>query len=192
MEIRLSDELLIGSGHKRLCYRLPDDPTKLVKIERHIDPTKNDNLIESTYYEHLKKRAVDFSHLARCDGWIETSQGKGLVFERILNHDGSSPYTLEEMIKKAAPLTREQLDPLVNALGTYLKKNQILFADVGLGNILCQQLENGSWKLVIIDGLGSTKMDFRFRLRMLIPLYNRYKIAIQWKRFMTNYRKKAS
>ena len=188
--ITLSDELRIGRGYKRDCYRLPDDPEKVVKIEHTDDPSKNDNRIESSYYTHLQKHGVDFSHIARCYGWVETSLGRGLLFERIINHDGTLPVTLESMIKEKGPLDKQALEPLIQELGAYLKTNQILFADVGLRNILCQEIQPGTWRLVIIDGLGSTKMDLRFRLRMLFPLYNRYKIAIQWKRFIVSYERK--
>lgn len=189
MAINLSDDMLITRGYKRLCYQFPNNPEKIIKIDRKENKKANDNLIESIYYEYLKKKNVDFSHIAKCYGWIETSKGRGLVFEKITDFDGLASLTLENIIINKI-LTKLEIDDLIKELKEYLEKNQILFADIGLGNILCQKTGKGNYKLVIIDGLGSAKYDFRFKLRMSFYFYNRYKIIAQWKRFMKKYKER--
>ncbi|MDQ1339641.1 MAG: hypothetical protein QG567_794 [Campylobacterota bacterium] len=189
MVINLSEDMLIARGYKRLCYQFPNSPEKIIKIDRKENKKANDNLIESIYYKYLNKKGANFSHIAKCYGWVETSKGKGLVFEKITDFNGLASSTLEHIIINKI-LTKLEIDELIKELKHYLEKNQILFADIGLGNILCQKTDKKNYKLIIIDGLGSAKYDFRFKLRMSFDFYNRYKIITQWKRFMKKYQER--
>ncbi len=181
--IKLTKNDFITSGHKRDCYRFPNDPTKLIKIEKK-HKLSEDNLIEKTYYNYLLRKRKSLAHIAKFHGSIETSLGYGLVFERISNYDGSDSKTLSEIIEKGL-LKRDELSILIKELGDFLIKNNIVFADVSLVNVL-YQIQKNKCKLIIIDGLGGRHFDLKFKMRMLLPFFGRYKIKTQWKKFLQN------
>lgn len=50
---------------------------------------------KALYLAELARRGVPFDHIPRLYGWIDTSQGPGLMFERIANSDGTPLITLQ-------------------------------------------------------------------------------------------------
>ncbi|MBE0497393.1 MAG: hypothetical protein IBX45_13315 [Campylobacterales bacterium] len=170
--------MLIGEGKSRKVYQHPIDPQKVIKVEylkaKHFKPN---NEVEYLYYAYLKKKNKDLSCVAKCYGWVETKEGRGLVFEKICNEDGTLAKTLREAIAHNE-LTFEEADGLICELIEYLKKNTIMFVDVSLDNIVLRK--NASHNtLVIIDGLGSRRMRLKFKMYLLFPSFAQYKIKKQ-------------
>lgn len=182
--LTLDESLLLGKGHERLCYIHPDDATKVIKIGH--KKTRNQNELEATYYEYLARTNADLSHVARCYGYICANNSKGLVFDRVMNSDLSQPLTFAEAIKAKA-FSKEYAKSLLKDLKSYLERNCIVFADIGLDNILCPKQENGEYKLVIVDGLGARRPGLKLWLYTHIPLYARYKIKSQWGKIVNKF-----
>ncbi len=184
--LKLDDSLLLGKGHERLCYIHPGDNTKVIKIPHKKQKTRNQNELESTYYEYLNRTNVDFSHIAVCYGHVMINDSIGLVFDRVMNSDKSLPLTFAEAVKSKT-FSKEYAESLLNDLKRYLEKNCIVFADIGLDNIMCPKQDNGEHKLVIVDGLGARRPGLKLWLYTHIPLYARYKIKSQWKKIIDKF-----
>lgn len=174
---------LIGIGSERSCYIHPHDNTKVIKVF-HNKKNKNDqNKLEYKYYQYLGKKNISYKHITRCFGWIDTNMGRGLIFERVVNYDDTAPKQLTHYIKNKIFSNEREMELLLE-LKKYLLSNNILFMDVATLNILCKKIDKDKYRLIIIDGLGGKRDDFKFYLYTKIALYSRYKIVKQWKRLM--------
>ncbi|MBT3192407.1 MAG: hypothetical protein HN341_07615 [Verrucomicrobia bacterium] len=172
---------LIGKGNERLCYVHPEDPSKVIKIAYR--KYRDQNEIDAIYHEYLEKKGVDLTHINRCYGWIEIDDTRGLVFERVVNHDGSTPKTIKNMILDG-DFAQADVVPYLNELQQYLEDTKIIFADVSESNILCCKNEHGDYRLVIIDGLGSRHLGLKFWLQCHCPPYIHYKLWKQWTKLL--------
>ncbi len=185
--LRLDDRLLVGKGGERGCYLHPEDPSKVVKVVLAQGEHNRQNELEYTYFRHLERKKADYSHIARCYGYADTTMGPGLVFDRVLNHDGSPSRSLRYMM--ANRVIDETLQGmLLDELKAYLETQKILFVDTSLTNIFCREYAPGLYTLVIIDGLGAKRVGVKSWLYRHCPLYTRYKIKRQWAKFMKMYR----
>lgn len=184
--LKLDESLLLGKGHERLCYIHPGDNTKVIKIPHKKQKTRNQNELESTYYEYLNRTNADFSHVAMCYGHIIIDDSRGLVFDRVMNCDKSPPLTFAEAVKSRT-FSKEYAMALLNDLRSYLEKNCIVFVDIGLDNIMCPKQDNGEYKLIIVDGLGARRPGLKLWLYTHVPLYAQYKIKSQWKKIMEKF-----
>ena len=184
-QLDLSRAQLLGSGNERLCYVHPEDPSKVIKVNRKGVKGREQNRIEAVYYRNLRWWEVSFHHLPKCRGWIETSEGKGLMFDRITNADGTAPATFDEALRLGA-VTEQEGRQMLKALGAYLLENSILFADVALSNIIYRQSAEGG-KLIIVDGLGSRHCGPKFWLYRNVRLLSRMRIRRQLARLQQNF-----
>ena len=182
----LSDSLFIGKGNERLCYIHPEDATKVIKIAHKHQNARNQNAIEAIYNDYLEKRGIDFSHLTRCYGWIDIGETQGLVFDRVINSDGSKLFSLSQSITEHI-LDLDYHKKLLKDLENYLQDNCIIFADVSLDNVMCAKQKDGSYKLIIVDGLGARRLGLKFWLYRHVMIYTKYKLKHQWKKVMQNF-----
>lgn len=181
--IKLDKNLLLAKGSERFCYIHPADKDKLIKII-YKNKTKNDqNKLEFKYYRLLNEKNISYSNIPKCYGWIKTNMGNGLVFERIIDSNGENSKQLTFYLKNKI-LNDDMLTKLLNDLYNYLISNNVLFLDVATLNVLCQKKSKTQYKLVIVDGLGPKKDDYKFFLYKYFPLYKKYKILKQWKKFI--------
>lgn len=187
-EVKLNDSLLLGKGNERLCYLHPDDPTKIIKIAHKHQNGRNQNKLEEIYARYLEKKGVSFDHITRCYGSVDVDGEKGVVFERVVNSDGSASRTFTDMVKQHR-ISLEEAQALLDDLRNYLVDNTILFVDVSLDNIMCREEEDGSYSLIIVDGLGARRPGFKFWLYRHVPLYAAYKVKTQWAKVANNFAK---
>ncbi|NRA19202.1 MAG: hypothetical protein HRU05_01835 [Oceanospirillaceae bacterium] len=182
----LDDKLLLAEGGQRLCYLHPTDSTKIIKILPQRVASDNQNELESVYLGYLLKKGVSFKHLTQCFGYVDTNLGRGLVFERALNSDGTPSMSLKYMMEEKL-LSLERQQKLVLELVSYLRENQIIFADMASSNIFCRRDKAGDYSLLIVDGLGARRFNYRFWMYMWIGFYRRSKINKQEKKLMRLY-----
>ena len=183
--ILLKKDDRFAKGSQRDCYYHPDDDSKIIKII-YSEGTKklNQNELEYQYYSVLKNSVnMSYSNIAKCYGFVETNLGKGLVFERIVDYDNKNSKQLTYYLKNKK-LSDDILEKLLNELYSYLLKNNVLFLDVATLNVLCKKESSTTYKLIIIDGLGPKDDNIKFILYKYFPLYKKYKILKQWKKFM--------
>lgn len=167
--IQLAPELLVGKGKTRSCYVHPDDPDKCIKIDHH--KTGGPTSKEAAYYNKLARIRPDLSytHIPRFHGFVETSLGRGGVFDLIRDEtDGQISRSLTSYLA-AGEVSAE--DPKWRqAHCCYLETlfdEAVIIRDFTPGNICVRKLRNGQFHFVTIDGIGH---------RDLIPLcdYSRW------------------
>jgi len=183
---RLSDDLLLAKGGERACYIHPNDHTKVIKIIFADTNDNEQNKLENIYYNDLHKQNKDLSHIVDCYGFEPTNLGQGLVFDRVIDYDGTPSKSFRYYLAKKL-IDSDYQRVLIEQLKNYLFSNAILFVDTSLTNIFAQKISEDRYKLVIIDGLGAKRTGLKFWLLRRCPLYRRYKIYRQWKKFIWMY-----
>ncbi len=186
----IKDEDFIAKGLERACYIHPEDETKVIKIVYSKQGIKNNqNEVEYMYIGYLKVKKKDLSYISSCYNYVDTNLGKGLIFDRVLNHDKTLPKSFENIVSNKI-ISLEKQKKLLDELKEYLEKNEILFADNSRKNIFCQEFDKEKYRLIIIDGLGAKRKGLKFWLYLHSKLYMKYKIKKQWTKFMNSYNKK--
>ncbi len=120
--LQLDSAKIVGSGVDRVVYAHPDDPDLCVKIPR--CNFKNDFKVQGVrdfaYYvlRSFNKEYFDFNftnvlyvskitkkvdehevyeHIPRCYGFVETYLGRGVLWQRLRDYDGSACVTLKDI-----------------------------------------------------------------------------------------------
>ena len=185
--LELNKNDLLGVGGQRECYLHPKNKSKVLKIMYRCNSLKDDvNKLEYIYLGILKKRNVSFSHLAKCDGFIETNKGKALVFERVMNFNNTPAISFREAVK-SNKISFAKQEELLLELYNYLKKETILFVDYEISNIFLKETSPNKYKLIIIDGLGAKRLNYKFWFYSYFLPYTKYKIIKQWEKFLEGY-----
>ena len=124
---------------------------------------------------------VNFSHIPRYYGKIDTSLGRGMVFDLVSDFDGKVSRSLWDYFQQGVPLS--EFYPYLDELKRYMLANLVIFSvDMGRFNVLFQRLSKSSARLVVIDGLGNhTAMNWLD----IVPSLARSKINRRWQRFIT-------
>ncbi|AXX92897.1 hypothetical protein CPU12_03990 [Malaciobacter molluscorum LMG 25693] len=185
---QINDDLMIAKGGERVCYLHPEDNTKVIKSVFSKGEHNDQNKLEYIYMNYLKNRQKDLSHLTNCYGYIKTNIGKALVFDRVLNYDNTPAKSFRYMVANKI-LSLDEQKVLLDELKKYLEDNEILFVDTSLTNLFCPEVQEGKYKIIIVDGLGAKRMGFKFWLYRNSKLYTKYKIKRQWEKFMVMYKK---
>jgi len=186
--LELNDTMIIAKGGERTCYAHPKDVKKVIKIVHTLNIHNKQNELEYSYMNYLVNKNTDLSALTKCYGYISTNKGKGLIFDRVLDFDGSASKSFRYMLaKQLIPLEEQKI--LINDLKIYLEKNNVLFVDTSLTNIFCPRISENVYRLIIVDGLGAKRLGLKFFLYKLSKTYTKYKIKRQWQKFMQMYKK---
>ncbi len=176
--IELNDKLLLSKGSERSCYLHPEDNRKIIKIGPGEGKHRNQNNLDYHYYRYLVSSGKDLQYVTECFGFVETNLGRGLVFTRALNYDGTSSHSLKYMMYHKRITVDEQRE-LLNKLLMYLQDQQIVFGDICCGNIFCKEVSEGKYEFIIVDGLGARRLNYKYWMYLKIGLYRRYKIMKQ-------------
>ncbi|MDX9813762.1 MAG: YrbL family protein [Sulfurimonas sp.] len=180
-EVVLSKEEMFARGGQREVYIHPQDSSKIIKVSGIGSDDQNE--LEFSYFEYIKTKDVPFKHMAKYFGKIKTSLGDGLVYERILDFDGSNSTMLVDAIRQKV-LTKDEFLLLFEELKGYVFKYTILFLDVSLDNVLLQEYEKGRFRFTIIDGLGGRyEKNLKSYLRTRVKFFSLIKIKKQWEKF---------
>ena len=168
----------LGVGQERACYVHPDDPDKVVKVQRGGDHKQTRR--ELAFYRWLGRRGdVSYDHIPRFYGQVETNLGPGFVVDRIRDFDGAESQSLWWYFERGYPLA--EFGPYLEELRQALLDNRIVFCvDMGRFNVLFRRVSPGDARLVIIDGLGNhTAVNWLDN----IDYFVRRKIERRWRRF---------
>lgn len=186
--INLDESNLIGKGGERECYIHPTDKSKIIKVEyAHNKVKSNDqNSLDIYYYKHIKNVEGIFDHIPRIYNKLETNKGIGLVFDSISDYTGEISKTFEQVVKSRTLDTAIE-EKCLEQLHQYILKNNIIFYDAVLSNILCQEFEKGKFKLVIVDGLGGRKVGPKLWIRINYNYFKKHIIDKKWSKLINNY-----
>lgn len=189
--IDLKEKLYLGKGRERRCYVHPNDYKKVIKIVYRKDQKLNQNEMEFKYIQYLHKNDIDFNHLTNCYGSIHTNLGTGFIFDRVLDFDNNQSQSFKDMVLNYT-LTKDIEKQLILELKKYIFKNNILFVDIALSNILCQKTDDNKYKLIITDGIGGKRDGLKSKLYRYSKIFTRYKVKKQWGKFLKRYEKVSS
>lgn len=152
--ITLTDDLFLGDGNHKTVYAHPTDKNLCVKLLHTPDDT--DFAKEMRYRKALGDRADKMSLLTKYFGEVETSKGKGYLFERVLDYDGKNCQTMLNVFddtvadKKLLPATEKLLLDFKKA---YFDE-KFLLAGVDADNYLVQRTSETARRVRIIDNIG--------------------------------------
>ena len=160
-------------GGTRRCYVHPDDDTRCVKVLRPDRTPRarraavtgwrrlkrlasfDDQRKECKAYRHLKHRGqLDWSHVPKFHGTVETDQGIGIVTALYRNWDGGYPKNLEELLPSGmTPVLRDAVDEFKD----WLRRELFLSRDLLPHNIIAVADNPERYRLVIVDGIGNSE-----------------------------------
>ena len=152
--INLTDDLFLGDGNHKIVYAHPTDKNLCVKLLR--TPDDPDFAKEMGYRKALGSRADSMTLLTKYFGEVETSKGKGYLFERVLDYDGKISQTMLNVFddtiadKKLLPATKKLL---LDFKRVYFDE-KFLLAGVDPDNYLVQRISPTERRVRIIDNIG--------------------------------------
>nr|WP_165375069.1 YrbL family protein [Malaciobacter halophilus] len=177
--IDLSKLTPLGKGTNRVCFIHPKDQKKCIKVTHSND--HSEAIKEIKYYDFLKKRKISWQFLAKYYGSVDTSLGKGEVFDLVRDYDGTVSKTLSFYLQEDKK-TKSLIEPikLLNELKEYTLKENIVVKDLNTKNMLYQKINDNEAQLILIDGVVNN--DF-LPFSKYIPFLTQKKIKRLWKRF---------
>lgn len=180
-----------GVGGRRLCFEHPRDLSKCIKVlrqdelrtvrsqkklgwgERLRRPYDN-NAHEERELTHLMHRIgpVLGRHLSLCYGRVPTDLGSGLVLDLIRDADGKISRSLRELISTGHDPA--EFRSAFEDFGAFLLEHNILTRGLHDHNLAASHQADGSWRLVLIDGVGDPAF---LPLASWVPTLGRRKIT---------------
>lgn len=180
-KIQLSENLFLGKGADRSVYCHPDFSDRCIKLANH--PITDDftpegfrdslflflrrgnrqlfdyNYVDVRYAANLEKRGNPelFNHIPRCYGEVDTNLGRGVVWEKIVNYDGSPSKSLKEIEVMPEYLTDEGKVRLWNSLNEFFGwqvKHAIMLREQAWINSLVKQVDKDTIRIYHIDAIG--------------------------------------
>ena len=177
-EIDLTPELFVAEGTDRQCYRHPEHPDRCIKV-LHADRRGGRQQREIGYFRSLQRRRVDFTHLTSYHGVVETSLGKGAVFELVCDDDGRVSTSLAVRLAADDAGFERWAVAEIERLKQNFFDQWIVFHDLNPTNLLVQRLGYDSFRLVVIDGIGHNHF---LPLASFSARFARKKIRRAWNR----------
>jgi hypothetical protein len=181
----LTHAIELGAGNERRCYQHPLDPESCVKVARSEGGKRRQNRQEFLYFETLIARNVPFDHLPAYRGKVDTSQGPGMVYERICHDDGTPAQDLEHHIRHGT-VSERQARKLLQELYRYLMRYGIAVSDLNPDQLMLKKSASGD-RLIIIDGVGARRPGFKAWLMRRVLCYARRKTRKNWMRIQEVY-----
>ncbi|WP_458525172.1 YrbL family protein [Onishia taeanensis] len=176
--LKLKRHHLLGAGNERECFIHPEDPARCIKVNREGVVHRSQNRIEYYYMMSLAKRHVPFRHLPKPYGWVQTSQGPGLMFERVLNEGGTQATSLADALEQRR-VSQEEAERMLDQLFEYLMEHSICLGDVNRDQVLVKETKQGRF-LVLIDGLGTRRFGIKLYLVTYFKWLARRKTSRNW------------
>lgn len=180
----------IGRGNERKCYLHPYDETKAIKVsyEQKIGRSKQTRTETKYYQKLLKRKTMNWRHLPRYFGEVETNEGKGFVVELVRDFDGNVSKSFQDY------LDAEGIAPFYEELAQYRQyflDHKIIF-NYGMmpKNILRRRTSETEAELVLIDGLGDvTFIQFTNNITWFAHRRIRRRWDKFWKKYLARYEK---
>jgi hypothetical protein len=152
-KLQLSPQHFVAEGAKRRCFRHPDDETRCIKV-LHPDAGVGRFWRETRYYSRLQRRGVDFRHLTPYRGLIDTSLGKGAIYDLVVDDDAQISRSLHHYLNQNDHRFNAWIVDEIENLKQNLYNQWIVFHDLNPTNILVKRLGFDEFRLVVINGIG--------------------------------------
>jgi len=176
--VYLPPQLFVGEGKERKCYRHPTEFDRCIKLP-HPAIRSSRFRSEIRFYRSLQSRGVDFSHLTRYHGLIDTSLGRGTIYDLVLDDDGRISKSLPHYLAQQDPAMTHRIVLELERLKQNFYDQWIVFHDLNPTNILLRRLSYDDYRLVVIDGMGHNHF---IPLANYSPSFARKKLVRAWNR----------
>jgi hypothetical protein len=177
-KLQLSPQYFVAEGTERKCFRHPDDASLCIKV-LHPDSESDRFKREIRYYARLQRRGVDFRHLTPYRGMIETSLGKGAIFDLVLDDDARISRSLHHYLSQNDRHFNAWIVAEIEQLKQNMYDQWIVFHDLNPTNILVKRLGFDEFRLVVINGVGHNHF---FPLTSYRSVFARKKLVREWNR----------
>ncbi len=161
----ISNELLIGSGCNRDCYKHPTE-NKCIKI---LKSGAKPNILkrELKYMNSVRKRLKSKrNYYSDFIEKVPTNKGIGYVFDLVTDINNEISKTLADVYLDALLNNKIDLIAILDLELIKLKNNiindRILTHDLHAGNVLVRMNKGNVGNLVIVDGIGRTNSIYLF------------------------------
>ncbi|WP_159656007.1 YrbL family protein [Vibrio atypicus] len=175
--IDLASAKIIGKGSERICYQHPDDHNLCIKVRYRVKRSRDESEREYDYAKRLKN--PNLAPYALPLEWVETSEGKGLVFPLIRDDDGQLSQSLSKVEDKS------QLAALFDEFAQSVLDNRLSVTDLRLQNLVLQKVA-GQQRIIMIDGYGFTN-DFLKNVFRITSLVTHIQTKRRLDKFRRNY-----
>lgn len=184
--VDLERATVVGRGYRRVVYVDPDDPARCIKVPTAEAQARSDRQKalerERHYLKFYERKGRAMDQVSRYFGVVETTGGEGDVYELIRDHDGAIATTLAHQFETGRA-TLAQCGAEFEVLRRYLSREGIVVADLHAGNLARQEVREGEFRLVVIDGIGNTEF---FKVSDYFRPAARRKVQRKWGRFFEN------
>ena len=155
--IILNDDLLIGSGRERSCYRHPKYPERCIKVVQSFSSrTKTRIKREIKYIQKYKRSPQPLEVIPSYYGRVHTNLGMGYQFELILDHDMRIAKKLSLHLQEDG-MSEKIHEYLLHTYRLFLNANAVV-SDLHADNLLLQKKSNIEERLVMVDGFGNSDL----------------------------------
>ena len=176
--IFLSPEDFVAEGTDRKCFRYPGLDDRCIKV---LHPERRAGRFwrEIRYFASLRRRRADFTHIAGYHGLVDTSLGRGAVFDLVRDDDGQVSKSLDIYLRRGDPEFEAFAAREIENLKQDLYRQWIVFHDLNPTNILVRRLGYDEYRLVVIDGIGHNHFlplasySRRFARKKILRAWNR-------------------
>lgn len=176
--VYLSPQLFVGEGKERKCYRHPTESDRCIKL-LHPGIRSNSFWAEIRYFRKLQRRGVAFKHLTRYHGLIDTSLGKGAIYDLVLDDDDRISQSLPSYLAQQDAEINIWIAREIERLKQNLYDQWIVCHDLNPTNILVQRLSYNDYRLVVINGVGHNHI---IPLANYSPSFARKQLVREWNR----------
>lgn len=177
--LQLSEKRLISIGGVRRVYAHPDGSKRCIKIQRENCNRPAETRREVLAWRCLKRRGCKFQRLTQFHGWVETSLGRGVIWDLVLNYDDTLALNLEEaLIAKQVSPSASQAE--LARFKQWILRYRVISTDLNPRNLVCRFDRPGSFTLVQVDGWGNNEF---IPVSTVSARLARRKIKRKWQRF---------
>ena len=173
----MTDDLKLEDGNNKVVYAHPTDKNLCIKILFTTPDTDFDR--EMKYRNALGNKVEKMKLLTKYFGEVETNRGKGYLFERIIDFDGSVSKTVLDYIQNST-----NIEDLVNLLLEFKKdfiNEKFVAAGMDPDNFMVQQISPTERQVKIIDNIGTSA---KFPVLYYSDFLMAKRARKYWKRFV--------
>lgn len=180
----LTEALLLGRGGHKDVYADPENFTRCIKIIR--NENDSDWKRELRYRRSRMRRGLTSHLLPAYYGPIETNLGRGYVFERIFNFDGSPSLNFDTVLAEAEKCygvggVRPKIEKGLLEFHEIMRDEEIILSNVQTENFLIQHTAPEVYRIRIVDNIGS---PVAIPLMFYISCFAQFHIERYWRRFI--------
>ncbi|WP_460218480.1 YrbL family protein [Psychroserpens sp. MEBiC05023] len=185
--IEIKDKHYISEGLARVVYFHPDNHDLCIKIGKP-DIEVEHLYKEIKYYHKIRTRdasTFEYPFYAKYHGEVMTNKGVGFVYDLVKDETSQDiSLTLRHYLEMDnSPISDKLIMAELNRLKQQMITHKIFVADLRARNICCQLFEDGSLRLIVIDGIGHR--DF-FPLADYFSYYAKQKVERRFEKAHLN------